>query len=60
MQLKIDDLQPWARKALDEAYRSSERRGGRASREDFSEGFIAALVWARSWSSFRPESRPGP
>jgi hypothetical protein len=50
----VDDLQPWAARALEEAYHHANRRE-KCSREDFSSGFLAALEWLKSTSSFRTE-----
>lgn len=50
--LTEDDLTPWARRSLDEAY--AERERPRCSREDFADGFIAALRSIGSRSSFLP------
>lgn len=49
--LTENDLQPWAQRDLERAYETRERP--RCSREDFADGFIAGLVSARSWSSFK-------
>jgi len=38
------DLQPWARRAFEDAYRRRPRE--QASREDVAYGFLRALVWA--------------
>jgi hypothetical protein len=48
------DLAPWARRQLDLAY--EERARAKASREDFTEGFIGALLALRSFSSFTREA----
>ena len=48
------DLTPWAKRLLDEAYDVRERP--RCSREDFADGFIAALVAIRARSMFKPGS----
>lgn len=57
----FDDLTAWAQRACEEAYQHRPPRESdgtkRASREDFRAGFIAALVWARSWSSFKEPSK---
>lgn len=45
-----DDLQVWARNALEDAYQQRQRP--KCSREDFADGWIAALVYLRSRSSF--------
>jgi len=45
-----NDLQPWARRAFDDAYRRRPRE--QASREDVAYGFLRALVWARVASAF--------
>lgn len=52
----VEDLKPHAARALEEAYQHRSRI--QASREDFSSGFIAALEWLRSTSSFVPEQEP--
>lgn len=46
----VDDLAPWARRELDRAY--DERERPKCSREDFADGFIAALRALRSKSAF--------
>jgi hypothetical protein len=46
------DLEPWERRALEQAYQERERK--QASREDFAAGWIAALVAHRSTSGFLP------
>ncbi len=44
-----EDLRPWARRALEDAYRRRPRE--QASREDVAYGFLHALVWARvTWA----------
>jgi len=57
----LDSLQPWARRALEQAYDQRPPRESdgsrRASREDFTAGFLAALVWLDSRSSFVDEVR---
>lgn len=50
----VDDLRPHAERALEEAYHRAGRRE-KCSREDFSSGFVAALEWLRSASSFVPD-----
>jgi hypothetical protein len=47
----LDDLQPWAQRALEDTYRQRPRE--QASREDIAYGFIQALRWARVSSAFR-------
>lgn len=53
------DLRPHARRGLAEAYDHAARRS-RCSRQDFTSGFVAALEWIRSTSSFvaDPPARP--
>lgn len=55
----LDILAPWARRALEQAYDQRPPRESdgsrRASREDFAAGFVAALVWLGSKSSFTKE-----
>jgi hypothetical protein len=46
----VDDLSPWTRRAMNEAYDARERK--QMSREDFQAGFLAALVALGSKSSF--------
>ncbi len=56
---RTTDLQPWARRAFEEAYRCRPRE--QASREDMAYGFLCALVWARVASAFRGDRHvPGP
>lgn len=50
--LTEDDLEPWAKRDLDKAYETRERP--RCSREDFADGYIAALVTLRAKSQFKP------
>jgi hypothetical protein len=50
--LTEDDLQPWVRRELERAYEQRERP--KCSREDFADGYIAALRALRSTSSFLP------
>jgi hypothetical protein len=45
-----DDLQIWAKNALEDAYQ--QRHRPKCSREDFADGWMAALVHLRSRSSF--------
>jgi hypothetical protein len=47
----IDDLQPWALRAFEQAYR--QRPGEQASRDDLAYGFVQALRWAHVTSAFR-------
>jgi hypothetical protein len=49
---KEDDLARRAGDALEEAY--STRHRGKCSREDFADGWLAALRWLGSRSSFLP------
>lgn len=49
-----DDLRPHAKRALEAAYKDSDRRE-KCSRDDFTSGWLAALEWLRSSSSFVPE-----
>jgi hypothetical protein len=51
----VEDLTPWTARGLEEEFQHRERE--KCSREDFAAGFIAALVWLRSASSFK--QRPG-
>lgn len=50
--LNEDDLSTWAKQGLERAYQERDRP--KCSREDFADGFIAALRWLRSKSSFLP------
>jgi hypothetical protein len=50
--LTENDLAPWARRELEAAYAARER--ARCSREDFADGFIAALRSLHSTSAFLP------
>lgn len=50
--LTENDLQPWMQRELERAYQDRERP--KCSREDFADGFIAALVALRSKSAFLP------
>ena len=50
--LTESDLEPWAKRELDQAYETRERP--RCSREDFADGFIAGLVALRARSMFKP------
>lgn len=44
------DLAPYTQRALDSAYRNRERQ--KCSRDDFADGYMAALIDLRSSSSF--------
>jgi hypothetical protein len=50
--LTESDLETWGRRMLDKAYETRERP--RCSREDFADGFIAALVAVGARSLFKP------
>jgi len=50
-----EDVRPWARRALEDAYRRRAR--DQASRQDVAYGFLHALVWARVASAFH-DARP--
>lgn len=52
----VEELQPWAARALDQAYATEGKRREKCSREDFTAGWMAALEWLRSASSFKPEA----
>ena len=54
----VDDLQPWALRAFEHAYADLGKRRDKCSREDFASGFIAALEWVKSWSSFKSTGAP--
>jgi hypothetical protein len=54
--LTADDLMPLARRLLEQAYADRERP--KCSREDFEDGFIAALLALNSRSSFKPGAWP--
>lgn len=54
--LTEDDLAPWARRALETGYETRERP--RCSREDFADGFIAALIALHSKSALRSGELP--
>lgn len=58
---EFDDLTPWAQRTCERAYQKRPGRESdgskRASREDFRAGFIAALLFLHSWSSFREPDR---
>jgi hypothetical protein len=54
MELTEDDLTPRAKQVFERVY--SERPRDRASRDDIAAGFIGALVWLNSKSSFKPEA----
>lgn len=47
---KEDDLAPFMARALEDAYQQRERP--KCSRDDFRDGFLSALVYLRSRSSF--------
>jgi hypothetical protein len=51
-----EDLTPWAQRQMDTAYRERERP--KCSREDFEDGYLAALVYANVFSSFLIDKRP--
>ena len=50
--LTEEDLTPMMKRAFEKAYEVRERK--QASREDYAQGFIAALLALNSKSSFRP------
>jgi hypothetical protein len=52
---ELELLQPWARRAFEDAYRRRPRE--QASRGDVAYGSVAALRWAHVRSGFHP-SRP--
>jgi hypothetical protein len=52
--LTADDLLPFARKVLEDEYQSSNRRE-RCSREDFTAGFMAAVLHFKVRNYFDPE-----
>ena len=54
----VEDLAPWARRAFEQAYADLSNRRERCSREDFASGWIAALEYLRSESSFTRPSAP--
>lgn len=56
--LSEDDLAPWARRELERSYQQRERP--KCSREDFTDGFIAALVALGSKSAFLPGKLAAP
>ena len=51
LQPTVDDLSPWTLRGLEEEF--SHRERDKCSREDFAAGFIGALVFLRSASSFK-------
>jgi hypothetical protein len=57
-EVKVSDLTPFMQRRLLEAYERRTRR--RCSQEDFSDGYLAALIDLGSRSSFRavPEETP--
>ncbi len=52
----LDDLQPWALRAFEDAYQHRPR--DQASRDDIAYGFLQALLWAHVTSAFRGVSGP--
>lgn len=50
----FENLQPWAKRALDPAYEARTRPRPKCSKEDFADGFVAALDYVKSASSFKP------
>jgi hypothetical protein len=54
----LNDLQPWALRAFESAYSDLSKRREKCSPEDFAGGFIAALAWSRSSSSFKVDDQP--
>jgi hypothetical protein len=50
-ELSLDDLQPWALRAFEDAYQRRSR--DQASRDDIAYGFVQALFWAHVNSAFR-------
>jgi hypothetical protein len=55
-ELGLDDLQPWAQRAFEDAYQHRPR--DQASRDDIAYGFVQALRWARVLSAFRGGGGP--
>lgn len=49
----VEQLRPHAARALEAAYHQAGRRE-KCSREDFTSGWLAALEWLHSRSSFLP------
>ena len=47
----LEELQPWARRGFEDAYRRRPRE--QASRDDIAYGFVQALRWAHVTSAFR-------
>jgi hypothetical protein len=47
----VDDLEPWALHAFEQAYRRQPHE--QASRDDIAYGFVPALRWAHVTSAFR-------
>ena len=57
MKLSIGDMSEFGRARLEDDYQFFDRRAGRGSREDFAEGWMAAMARHRLWSYFTEEAR---
>jgi hypothetical protein len=57
MNLAIEDMSTFGQARMEDDYEASNRRGGRASRVDFAEGWMALAVRHRLWSYFTLEAR---
>lgn len=57
MNLALEDLNDFGRARLEDDFQASNRRNGRASREDFAEGWMALALRHRLWSYFTLEAR---
>lgn len=53
----VDNLRPHAKRGLEAAYKDADRRA-KCSRADFTSGWIAALEWLSSTSSFFADEPP--
>jgi hypothetical protein len=53
---QLDDLNDFGKARLEDDFQACDRRGRRASRVDFSEGWMAMAVRHHLWSYFTPEA----
>jgi hypothetical protein len=53
----IEDLSAFGKARLDDDFQACDRRGRRASRIDFAEGWMAMAIRYHLWSVFTREAR---
>lgn len=57
MILSIDDLNDFGRARMEADFETCDRRGKRAAKDDFAEGWMALAVRHHLWSYFTAEAR---